>query len=225
MAQANHILDDLGRVKERLKTFWHLPPCGSPRPRRLISTILLLAGAGLLAFTATAYAWMSIKQHRLISTGFSGSVAVPATAANQTGAVTFLIIPKIDLQAAILDGTAQDSLLLAPGHLQRTPWPGDPGNAVIAAHRDTFFHRINELDTGDAILVRRAGSEYRYVVTEKAIVNPDNLAVTYPSSDTRMTLITCYPTSYIGPAPKRLVVVAKLQILAAAGTTGVISTK
>ena len=96
----------------------------------------------MLLCAAVAYSWMSVEQHRLAAKWQSQnitSLAVPDAAEADPNSVTFLVIPKIDLRAAILDGIGLTSLLLAPGHLEKTAWPGDPGNAVIAAHRDTFF--------------------------------------------------------------------------------------
>ena len=42
--------------------------------------------------------------------------------------------------------------------------------------------------------------------------NESTATITFgaPTKDPEMTLITCYPTYYIGPAPKRLVVFSKL---------------
>ena len=184
------------------------------RSRQIWASLLLGLGIVLLVATAAAYTWMSLEQRRLAAEwrtqNLASAVAVPSAAPN-SDAVTLLVIPKIDLQAAILDGTNRRALLLAPGHIENTAWPGDPGNAVIAAHRDSFFRHIHELVPGDDIYVRRSAREYRYSVAEKLIVSPDDIAVTYPTKDTRLTLITCYPTYYIGPAPKRLIVVAKLQ--------------
>jgi sortase A len=175
------------------------------------SLLLLVCGTITLLVTIGDYAWMSIEQRSLSAKyhAQSASTLNLATTADR-GGITLLSIPKIDFQAAILEGTTAESLLLAPGHLRQTAWPGEPGNAAIAAHRDTFFHRLSELTPGDDIEIRRAGREYHYAVTGTMIVSPDDLSVTAPTKDNRLTLITCYPTYYIGPAPKRLVVVATL---------------
>lgn len=182
--------------------------------RHKFGTVFLLVGAVLLCSTIGAYGWMSVKQRRLAAKweaeNASASVAVPTTSGDGP-AVTLLLIPKINLQAAILEGTNNRSLLLAPGHVEQTAWPGEPGNAVVAAHRDTFFRDLHELSPGDNIYVRRSGHKYAYVVTKSTIVASNDLNVTQPTSDTRLTLITCYPTYYIGPAPQRLIVVAELQ--------------
>jgi sortase A len=58
--------------------------------------------------------------------------------------------------------------------------------------------------------VQRAGTTYRYQVFGKKIVEPDDMSVIRPVQDSQLTLITCYPTYYIGPAPKRLAVFSRL---------------
>jgi sortase A len=183
--------------------------------RRLLSTCLLVLGGGLLLFAASSYGWMLFRQHQLALQWQSQTEARPISAqppaASDHNGVTLLSIPKIGLHAGILDGTDRKSLLLAPGHLKDTAWPGDSGNAVIAGHRDTFFRHLHELGTGDEIFILRNGRRFRYVVTNKMVVDPDEIGLIEPTSDNRLTLITCYPTYYIGSAPKRLVVVGRLQ--------------
>ncbi len=58
--------------------------------------------------------------------------------------------------------------------------------------------------------MRRGGKIYRYEVTGKQVVQPTDVSVVRPTNDSRLTLITCYPTYFIGPAPERLVVFTKL---------------
>lgn len=123
--------------------------------------------------------------------------------------LTRVSIPKISLDVMVVEGTSHSSLLSGPGHLDDTPAPGEPGNSVIAGHRDTFFRHLDDLGRGDDIFIRRAGHRYHYVVQRKAIVKPDDVAVVKPSPQNRLTLITCYPMHYIGPAPQRLVVIAE----------------
>ena len=126
-----------------------------------------------------------------------------------TNSVTRVSIPKINLDVMVVEGTSHSALLNGPGHLDDTPAPGAPGNSVIAAHRDTFFRHLGDLGRGDDIFVRRAGHAYHYVVKRKAIVQPNDVTVVKPSPQNRLTLITCYPAYYIGPAPQRLVVIAE----------------
>ena len=124
--------------------------------------------------------------------------------------LTRLYIPSIKLDAVVVEGTTRRALLMGPGHLKQTPEPGENGNSVISAHRDTFFRHIYELHKGDVITVQREGKEYHYMVVGKKIVDPEDMSVIRSTADPELTLITCYPTYYIGPAPQRLVVFAKL---------------
>lgn len=198
---------------------WHKVRLVKPAASsRILGRLLVIVGACLLAVTLGAYSWMTVEQHRLTATQSraereSGLTPVSnvATAVQTKPDVILLSIPKIHLDAAVLEGTDSKTLLLAPGHLKKTALPGDEGNSVIAGHRDTFFRHVYELNPGDEIVVQRAGHEYHYVVDSKAIVGPHDTWVTEPSHDTRLTLITCYPTYYIGPAPQRAIVIATLR--------------
>lgn len=138
-------------------------------------------------------------------------IAPPTAPTDATNGLTRLQIPRINLDAMVVEGTRRRQLAVAPGHMIATPAPGDAGNAVITAHRDTFFRHIYELQEGDTILVQRDGKTFTFEVTGKKIVEPGDLSVIQPSEDARLTLITCYPTYYIGPAPERLVVFSTLK--------------
>jgi LPXTG-site transpeptidase (sortase) family protein len=180
------------------------------RVRQQASVFLMSTGVSLMLLTAGAYHWMHQEQQRLISQQRLHIIGTSASGGARAD-ITLLSIPKIDLEAAILETTSKKSLLLAPAHLEKTAWPGETGNSVVAGHRDTFFRRLNELQNGDDVLVTRGQRQYHYVVSNKSIVSPSDISVTMPTSDSRLTLVTCYPTYYIGPAPKRLIVVATLQ--------------
>jgi sortase A len=139
--------------------------------------------------------------------------AAPSGESNIAGdaVLTHLLIPKISLDVIVAEGTSREQLLKGPGHLEQTALPGEPGNAVIAGHRDTFFRHIFELNPGDKIVVQRNGRLFRYEVTGKKIVKPEDTSVISPSTEAELTLLTCYPAHYIGPAPERLAVVARLK--------------
>jgi len=131
--------------------------------------------------------------------------------------MTKLWIPRIKLEDVVLEGVGADSLLLGPGHMENSVEPGLPGNAVIAGHRDTFFRKLHRLRPGDDVYVLRDGRRFRYRVTARKIVQPNDLSVLRSSDKAQLTLITCYPTHAIGPAPERLVVVATMPTSQAGG--------
>ena len=178
--------------------------------------LLIAAGAVLLLYVASQYARMYVEQRRLAEQfqeqqhlAAAGSQGSPRKiSAEET--LTRLYVPAIKLDAVVVDGTSRHELLLGPGHMKQTPAPGEIGNSVITAHRDTFFRHIYELHKGDLIVVQRDGTEYHYEVIGKRVVQPDDLSVVKATPDAELTLITCYPTYYIGPAPERLVVFSKL---------------
>jgi LPXTG-site transpeptidase (sortase) family protein len=183
--------------------------------RQKLSLILMLAGIGLLGYVGSEYWAMHREQQALHQQWQQQQMASAATTsesavAKKDDGLTRVSIPKINLDVIVVEGTNHRALRLGPGHLKNTPVPGEPGNSVISAHRDTFFRHIYELNKGDLIDVRRNGRTYTFEVTGKKIVEPDDLSVVKNTADARLTLITCYPTYYIGPAPERLVVFAKL---------------
>jgi len=176
--------------------------------RRQFSPALILLGAILLSYVGVQYGRMYKEQHDLAERWAQQEHASQPAAAekNLDDDLIRLYVPRIDLSSFVVEGTSYRDLLLGPGHVPHTPYPGADGNSVITGHRDTFFRHINELEKGDTVLVQRAGKTFKYEVTGKQIVDPTDISVLDPTPDTRLTLITCYPTYFIGPAPKRLVV-------------------
>lgn len=181
--------------------------------RRSISVLLILLGVALLSYVGIQYWGMYHSQQVLQAQWEKQTVTANVPGAPQLTAddlLTRVVIPKINLDAIVVEGVSRKMLSEGLGHIKGTATPGEPGNAVISAHRDTFFRHIYELNKGDEILVRRNGKIFHYQVTGKKIVMPDDMAVLKQTSNPQLTLITCYPTYYIGPAPKRLVVFSKL---------------
>jgi len=121
-----------------------------------------------------------------------------------------LEIPRIGLSVIVIEGDSASILRRAAGHLEGSALPGGPGNVGIAAHRDTFFHALRDIRNNDAITMNTARGSYQYKVESIQVVEPDNLSVLADSFKPTLTLITCYPFGYVGPAPKRFVVRARL---------------
>jgi sortase A len=182
--------------------------------RQAISLLLLLVGIGLIGYVTGEYWDMYHSQRRLEAEWqHQQQLAMPAPGRPKLTGIDLLTrvsIPKINLDAIVVEGASRKQLSIGPGHMKQTAMPGEPGNAVITGHRDTFFRHIYELQKGDEIVVRRNGQVFRYEVTGKKIVKPEDVSVLKQTPDPRLTLITCYPTYYIGPAPERLVIFSKL---------------
>ncbi|WP_051621109.1 class D sortase [Paenibacillus sp. UNC451MF] len=109
-------------------------------------------------------------------------------------------IDKLDLREPIIEGADPEALKTGVGIVESDRSPGVPGNFVVAGHRSwTFgkqFSRLNELESGDRIVVDTAKHSYKYTVTSKFLVEPDDLSVLEQKKDqaeAEMTLITCEP--------------------------------
>lgn len=117
-------------------------------------------------------------------------------------------IPNVGVSAVILEGIGERWLEQAAGHVPGTAIPGRDGNAAIAGHRDGTFRGLRKLHLGDPIKVTTPSVTRFYVVDAIRIVNPTDTGVLAPAPAPRLTLITCYPFDYLGPAPGRFVVQA-----------------
>lgn len=119
-----------------------------------------------------------------------------------------LSIERLGLSTVIREGADDSVLRTAAGHLSDTPLPGDPGNSAVAGHRDTLFRKLEDVRIGDRIAMARPSGTVYFTVRDTRIVAPTDVSVLAPTEQRTLTLVTCYPFRYIGPAPKRFVVTA-----------------
>jgi sortase A len=129
-----------------------------------------------------------------------------------TWPVARLAAPRLGAEVYVLAGASGRTLAFGPGHLPGTAAPGEPGNAVISAHRDTHFAFLRELKTGDELLVETPKGDRRsYFVTAAEVVDKHDLRVVMSEERAWLTLVTCYPFDAINPrGPLRYVVRARL---------------
>lgn len=147
-------------------------------------------------------------------TRFVASMAGGARAAQAVGfqfpeeraVVGRIEIQRLGLKAMILEGVSQRTLALALGHIPGTALPGKKGNVGIAGHRDTFFRSLAGIHQNDAIVVTTREGSYRYRVNSCSVVGPRDTRVLENSKLPSLTLVTCYPFRYLGPAPERFIV-------------------
>jgi sortase A len=115
-------------------------------------------------------------------------------------------ISTIGLQAMILEGIDDGTLRRAVGHIPGTPLPGQQGNVAIAGHRDTFFRALRNIRKDDEITLATLSGSYCYRVDSIKVVSPEDIEVLDDSEGAILTLVTCYPFSFVGSAPKRFIV-------------------
>ena len=77
-----------------------------------------------------------------------------------------LIIPRIDLDLIVVQGTDEESLKKGPGHYPETADPWDPtGRVGIAGHRTTYlapFYHLDSMQVGDPITLRTEYGTFAY---------------------------------------------------------------
>jgi sortase A len=137
---------------------------------------------------------------------------LPDVSRLQTGEIIGRVdIPRLRLSAAVAEGDDEKTLRKAVGHLPDTPLPWQrQGNVGLAAHRDGLFKPLEKIRTNDEVRVVTSRGEYHYRVTKTQVVDPDDVWVLAPTPTPTMTLITCFPFSFVGNAPRRFIVQAEL---------------
>ncbi len=137
--------------------------------------------------------------------------ATPARrhASARNGLVGRLSIPRLRVSAIVREGTGEDTLGLAVGHIPSTAFPGEPGNVGVAGHRDTLFRGLRGIRENDLIRFETLGGDYVYRVESTEVVKPRDVGVLKAGPYSELTLVTCYPFNFVGSAPDRFIVKAR----------------
>lgn len=195
------------------------PPSSVRRVRlkRLLTlavAVLALGGVAMLGQGAYIHAKAGLAQVLLERAWqrerATGEPAKPWPWAD-THAVARLRVPTRNADVLVLAGASGRTLAFGPGHLDGSALPGDAGNAVISAHRDTHFRFLRTVAAGDEIVVERArGSSRRFRVRDAYVADQRALRIPRDADVPTLTLVTCYPFDAIAPGgPLRYVVVAE----------------
>ena len=177
---------------------------------RRIARVFL--AAGLLAFGYAAYvvidatAYQTIERRRFEDARREGTAAPALIDGRAIGQIE---IPRLGLRAMVVQGDSAASLQRGVWHVADTALPGEPGNVVLAGHRDTFFRPLKRIRAGDAITLKTRDGDFAYLVESTTIVTPTDVRALQPTEGPTLTLITCFPFSYLGPAPDRFIVRAR----------------
>jgi sortase A len=124
-----------------------------------------------------------------------------------------IMASRIGLDAIVVELSGLDdseNLKRGPGHIPGTAYPGQPGNMVVSGHRTTYgapFRHIEQLQSGDEIVVMTGDNLYTYTVYDQRIVAPTDLTVLEQGGEPKLTLTACHPWY---SAAQRIVVIARL---------------
>jgi sortase A len=184
----------------------------SPIPGRVLHVayyFFLAAGVFALGYAGYVVAESRIYQQMAIKTFQRAGPLLEPHSPAEGEVVGEIELPRVGIHAIVLNGDSPAQLRHAVGHLSKSALPGERGNVVIAGHRDTFFRPLQNVLTGDEIRFTTRGQRFEYVVLSVEVVEPTDVRVLRSSTGHELTLLTCFPFRFVGPAPKRFVVHAR----------------
>lgn len=141
-----------------------------------------------------------------------GDAGVPPWPWADTWPVARLSAKGGDIELIVLEGGSGRTLAFGPGHLSVSALPGEPGNSIIAGHRDTHFQFLQFMRRGESIMIEMAnGKNHLYQVTDIDVVDSRRGSILIDTDAPMLSLVTCYP--FDAPragGPMRYVVTAKM---------------
>jgi sortase A len=188
-----------------------------PRLRTLLSSVLIVGGGFLLFFGGRDFVESRLGQsnaarefHETTGPHASNRHGYRPLRPQLGDTLAKLSIPRLDTELYVVEGDDDGDLRRGPGHLPGTALPGADGNCIIAGHRDTHFRVLKDIRQGDDIVLETAQGKYVYRVETTRVVLPTNTSSLQPTDSAVLNLITCFPFYYVGSAPKRFIVEARL---------------
>lgn len=183
------------------------------RRRRLYIAVALLVTSASLAIRP---AWHAIKRESARQNAWvfwQDWKTIDARNPTHGNPAFWLNIPKASIDSLVVYGTTSESLNLYPG-IDRYLGINENRVPAVLAHRDTHFRKLHKLSIGDSVHMENSdGYQSQLRISRKQIVDTadaERIAQQLASDcgDESLVMVTCYPPQYIGPAPKRLLVLA-----------------
>jgi sortase A len=172
-------------------------PTIEPTPVITLSQVVLPGGHVYAPNAAPAFNYNEIPEHLLVRVQNEILQPVIARPVPTQETALRLIIPKLDLDAVIVQGVDWEALRLGIGQLMNGIDPADAqGNVVLAAHNDIYgelFRHLDELEAGDQFQIQTELHTYNYVITGWDIYEPTDVHVMNNREGPTATLISCYP--------------------------------
>lgn len=192
-------------------------PAGDIVPRRFLLLLAAAAGAAGLALVASGGAIhaKALVAQVLLANSFDAA-ARPGEPARpwpwaDFGAEAKLVARRLGESEIVLSDAGGESLAFGPTRIAGTPLPGEPGTAVIAAHRDTHFRWLRHLRPGDLIdVIDRNAVRHTFAVRTARIAHADRSGIDANRAGRFLALATCYPFDAATRGPLRYIVEAEL---------------
>lgn len=151
----------------------------------------------------------------------SPSISKSAPVTPVDGLIGRIEISRLLFSALVVEGADRGTLRRAVGHIPGTALPGEAGNVGLSGHRDTFFRPLKNVKIGDEVRISTPRGVFQYEVVSLRVVDPENVSVLASSDEHVLTLVTCYPFYFVGPAPRRWIVWARQVSATAAAPAGI----
>ncbi len=201
------------------------------RALRSVGELLVTAGViGLLFVVYELYVTdlRNLEVQRDLRRELQATWAAPApkapakrvATARRGEAVAVIHIPRLGrgYRPVVVEGVGVEELRKGPGRYPDTAMPGEVGNFAVAGHRTTYgrpFHRLDELEPGDPVVIETRDTWFTYTVRRELIVDPSRTDVVLPvpgrparrPTERLLTFTTCHPKY---SAEQRLVLHAAL---------------
>lgn len=196
------------------------------KPDRIIACVLMTLGVAYASYSGVNYyqKLQVVQEARPVRQAAATQAVQASSTADQAWVIVppenrpkkgehfaDLFIPRLNAKMPVIEGTHEDELARGVGHYAGSVLPGEPDNAVLSGHRDTVFRRMGELKKGDELQVTTEQGTFVYIITKMWITEPDDRTVIVSHDKPVLTLTTCYPFSYLGPAPKRYIIQSVLK--------------
>lgn len=162
--------------------------------------------------------WIMLKaevSQVLLSRAFAQSVSTGSPVKPWSWADTWPVaevrIPRLGASSIVLNGATPEALAFGPALLAETSRPGERGTSVIAAHRDTHFSFLKDVEMGDVIAVTRSdGLTFRYAVTAMRVAEWNKSGIDAHAPGRHLVLSTCYPFDSVVRGKERYIVEAEM---------------
>lgn len=185
---------------------------------KYIIYLLILLGIGITGYAgyqilqSDIMTEQSLKEAEGLLAKPEGQVDEPTFEPGNGEVVGLLSLPKIESELAIVEGTDPDELAKGVGHYKGSFYPNQGGQIVLSGHRDTVFKRVGELELGDELVMKMPYGEVAYEIVNAKIVDADDTSIiTLQNEEEELILTTCFPFGYIGDAPERYIIYAKIK--------------
>lgn len=181
--------------------------------RRVLSLGLCLLGVCLCLASVRIYAKAAFAQvllRRAWADAREGHGQVRPWPWADTWPVARLRSPAHAVDLIVLEGASGSTTAFGPGHITGTAEPGAPGNVGIAAHRDTHFAFLEQVQRGEHVWLELPdGREREFAIDSLSVVHETDTSRLSEPGDA-LTLVTCYPFHAAVPGgPWRYVVRAR----------------